>query len=109
MKAAIKEFFMESEFSKYYLLALSRQEYLDLSGLDEEDIDHQCNAIGSFTSSGTIAGYLIAKPVCYDLLRRVNLEMLYTLDEGTFRVGLLASDRLHPVIIEEVKEALGEY
>ena len=109
MKADVKKFFMESEFSKYYLLALSKQEYLDLSGLDEEDIDHQCNAIGSFTSSGTIVGYLIAKPVCYDLLRRVNLEMLYILDEGTFRVGLLASDRLHPVIIEEVKEALGEY
>ena len=109
MKEDVKKFFMESEFSEYYFLACSRQEYLDLSGLKEIDRDHKCNSIGSFTSSGAIAGYLIAKPVCYELLRRVNLEMLYILDEGTFRVGLLASDRLHSVIIEEVKEAVGEY
>ena len=109
MKEDVKKFFMESEFSKYYLLALSKQEYLDLSGLDEEDIGHQCNAIGSYIPGGAIVGYLIAKPVYYDMLRRVNLEMLYILDEGTFRVGNIASDKIYPVIIEEVKEAVGEY
>ena len=109
MKADIKEFFMESEFSKYYLLALSRQEYLDLSGLDKVDIDHRCNAIGSYISGGAIVGHLIAKPVYYELLRRVNLEMLYILDEGTYRIGNIASDKVYPVIIEEVKEAVGDY
>lgn len=109
MKADVKKFFMNSEFSKYYLLALSKQEYLDLSGLDEEDTDHQCNAIGSYIPGGTIVGYLIAKPVYYDMLWRVNTETLYILDEGTYRIGNIASDKVYPVIIEEVKEAVGDY
>lgn len=109
MKADVKKFFMESEFSKYYLLALSKQEYLDLSGLDEVDIDHQCNAIGGYISGGAIVGYLIAKPVYYDMLERVNTETLYILDEGTYRIGNIASDRVYPVIIEEVEEAVGDY
>ena len=109
MKADVKNFFINSDFSEYYFLARSRQEYLDLSGLKEVDIDHQCNAIGSFTSSGTIVGYLIAKPVYYDMRWRVNTETRYILDEGTFRIGSIASDKVYPVIIEEVKEAVGDY
>ena len=109
MKADVKNFFINSDFSEYYFLARSRQEYLDLSGLKEVDIDHQCNAIGSYISGGAIVGHLIAKPVYYELLRRVNLEMLYILDEGTYRIGNIASDRVYPVIIEEVKEAVGDY
>ena len=33
MKEDVKKFFTDSEFNKYYFLALSKQEYLDLSGL----------------------------------------------------------------------------
>ena len=109
MKADVKEFFMESEFSKYYLLAFSKQEYLDLSGLDEEEINPQCNAVGSYIPGRAIVGYLIAKPVYYDMLWRVNTETLYILDEGTYRIGNIASDKVCPVTIEEVKEAVGDY
>ena len=35
--------------------------------------------------------------------------MLYILDEGTYRIGNIASDKVYPVIIEEVKEAVGDY
>ena len=109
MKADAKKFFTDSEFSKYYFLALSKQEYLDLSGLKEVDIHHQCNSIGSYIPGGAIVGYLIAKPVYYDMLERVNIEMLYLLDEDTYRIGNIASDKVYPVIIEEVKEAVGDY
>lgn len=70
---------------------------------------HQCNSIGSYIPEGAIVGYLIAKPVYYDMLERVNIEMLYLLDEDTYRIGNIASDKVYPVIIEEVKEAVGDY
>ena len=109
MRADVKKFFTDSEFSKYYFLALSKQEYLNLSGLKEVDIHHQCNSIGSYIPGGAIVGYLIAKPVYYDMLERVNIEMPYILDEETYRIGNIASDKFYPVIIEEVKEAVGDY
>ena len=43
------------------------------------------------------------------MLERVNIEMLYLLDEDTYRIGNIASDKVYPVIIEEVKEAVGDY
>ena len=110
MKADVKNFFINSDFSEYYFLATSPEEYLYLSGLPKIDREHESAKLRTYMPSyGSIEGYLVAKPVYYELLRLVNLETPYLLKGDTYMIAEVSYGRVHPIIIEEIKEAVGDY
>lgn len=110
MTTDITDFFAKSEYSKYYFLATSKEEYLYLSGLPKIDCEHESAKLKTYMPSyGSIEGYLVAKPVYYELLRLVNLETPYLLKGDTYMIAEVSYSSVHPIIIEEIKEAVGDY
>lgn len=105
----VREFYDESEFSKYYFLATTKEEFLHLSGLPKLDTDHELYPLKSPLLGGKVVGWLIAKPIYYELLSRMDLEMPYVVDSGSFVVGNIHHNTMHPIFIEEVKEATNDY
>ena len=110
MTTDIIDFFTKSEYSNYYFLATSKEEYLYLSGLRKIDSEHESTKFKTYMPSyGSIEGYLVAKPVYYELLRLVNLETPYLLKGDSCMIAEVSYSSVRPIIIEEVKEAVGDY
>lgn len=104
------DFFTKSEYSKYYFLALTKEDYLYLTGLSKIDHEHDAAKFKMYMPSyGSIEGYLVAKPIYYELLRLVNLETPYLLKGDSYMIAEVNYSSVHPIIIEEVKEAIGDY
>ena len=103
---SVREFFNKSEFSKYYFLATTKEEFLYLSGLPKLDMDHEFRFLNGPLPGGKVVGWLIAKPIYYELLSRMDLEMPCIIDNGSFVVDSIHHN--NPIFIEEVKTAVNE-
>ena len=104
----IREFYNKSEFSKYYFLATTKEEFLYLSGLSKLDTDHELYPLKAPLPGGKVVGRLIAKPVYYELLSCMDLEMPYIVDSSSLVIGNIHHNTVHPIFVEEVKTAVNE-
>lgn len=79
-----------------------------MSGLSKLDTDHELYPLNGPLPGGKVVGWLIAKPIYYELLSRMDLEMPYIIDSGSLVVGNIHRDTVYPITIEEVKTAVNE-
>ena len=103
------DFFAKSEYSKYYFLATSKEDYLYLSGLPKIDSEHESAKLRTYMPSyGSIEGYLVAKPPLYQELGENGLEVLFMIDnnyEG-IRVGTMVGDRWYDAEMDEIIDSI---
>lgn len=103
----VKSAFVREGFSKYYLLALTNEEFENMSGYELAEGEYR---IGDDTVVGPIVGFAIAKAAFAEELADMNLDYLNAVEtKDGIRFGELAGSRddFYPVDIKEIEDIVG--